>query len=286
MEIKSYQGASARVRRGHWRTLRIAAATGIVLSLGLGAIASVTDDSSVDPQLPLVNQQILQMQSQELATLSASRAEFLFIPRVSLEFGDRDIGSDAPLAAPVQRSPMGLGQQTDQLTHFSLQDIDQLDTPVLVPDDSHIKATAVMSAPKARGQAGWSCLAEALYFEARGETHDGQRAVAEVILNRVDSRTYPNTICQVVGQGAHRRNACQFSYNCDGRPELIAEPRAYERAVEIAKQMVDAKKRPLTDGATHYHSVTVMPRWAGNLTRTTKIGTHIFYRDNAVLTRR
>ena len=75
--------------------------------------------------------------------------------------------------------------------------------------------------PFRKGGAEWACLTEALYFEARGETLKGQLAVAEVILNRVDNRKYPDSICGVITQGASKRHKCQFSFKCDGRPEKI-----------------------------------------------------------------
>lgn len=146
--------------------------------------------------------------------------------------------------------------------------------------------TRITSMPRPRSSAQWRCLAEALYFEARSESVVGQRAVAEVIMNRVDSRKFPNTVCGVVKQGAHRLNACQFSYNCDGRPEHINEPAAFRVATRIAQQAVDSADRPLTDGATHYHTSAVSPSWSRRLTHTATIGSHIFYRDNTVLTRR
>lgn len=134
------------------------------------------------------------------------------------------------------------------------------------------------------GGAQWRCLAEAIYFEARSESVTGQAAVAEVILNRVDSRYYPNTICDVVKQGAHRRNACQFSFACDGRPETITERDAFATAGKIARLLMDGRPRTITEGATHYHTTAVNPRWASKLTRTGVIGEHIFYRMNARLT--
>lgn len=132
--------------------------------------------------------------------------------------------------------------------------------------------------PAADGGAEWACLTEALYFEARGETLKGQMAVAEVILNRVDSRRYPGTICGVITQGAHKRNACQFSFKCDGRPERFAEKAAYERVGKVARLMLEGRDRALTDGATHYHTKRVQPGWSRRLTRTADIGVHVFYR--------
>jgi spore germination cell wall hydrolase CwlJ-like protein len=132
--------------------------------------------------------------------------------------------------------------------------------------------------PAARGGDEWACLTEALYFEARGERLKGQLAVAEVILNRVDNRKYPNTICGVITQGASKRHACQFSFKCDGRPETFSEKRAYERVGKIARLMLAGRERALTGGATHYHTVNVRPSWARRLTKTAQIGTHLFYK--------
>ena len=87
-------------------------------------------------------------------------------------------------------------------------------------------ATYMETVPVANGGKQWSCLTEALYFEARGESIAGQFAVAEVIMNRADSRAFPNTVCGVVNQGIERRHACQFSYNCDGLAERIHDKQA------------------------------------------------------------
>lgn len=132
--------------------------------------------------------------------------------------------------------------------------------------------------PEVTGGREWRCLAEALYFEARSETLAGQFAVGEVILNRVDARNYPNTVCGVVSQGAHRLHRCQFSYNCDGKSEHFAEPVAFERAGKLADMMLQGAARVLTDGATHYHANNVDPRWASSLYFTAQIGSHSFYR--------
>lgn len=136
----------------------------------------------------------------------------------------------------------------------------------------------VANKARAGGHNALSCLSYAIYFEARGETTRGQVAVAEVILNRVDSRRYPSSVCGVVHQGAKNLNACQFSYNCDGRPEVISEAGAFSRAVKIASMMIEGRPRVLTGSATHYHTDAVNPRWAKRLTETTRIGDHIFYK--------
>ena len=133
------------------------------------------------------------------------------------------------------------------------------------------------SMPTANGGKSWQCLTEALYFEARSETLEGQFAVGEVILNRVDSRKFPNSVCGVVTQGAHRLNACQFSYNCDGKAEHFSEARAYARSGKLAKLLLDGRARVLTAGATYYHASSVNPRWSRSFTKTAQIGRHIFY---------
>ena len=101
--------------------------------------------------------------------------------------------------------------------------------------------------PEARGGAQWTCLTEALYFEARGESVAGQFAVAEVILNRVTDPRYPDTICGVVNEGTGRRFACQFTYTCDGRPEAVDDPRMWQRMGQIARH--DARRAGLQPDA-------------------------------------
>ena len=128
-----------------------------------------------------------------------------------------------------------------------------------------------------------SCLAEALYFEARGESVKGQFAVAEVIMNRVDSPSFPNTVCGVVHQGTGKKYACQFTYTCDGHPEVISEEAAYNNAAKIAALMVRGAARPLTDGATYYHTKAVAPAWSRKFSRTAAIGVHYFYRRHTQL---
>lgn len=130
----------------------------------------------------------------------------------------------------------------------------------------------------AEGDEQWRCLARAVYHEARGEGIAGQFAVAEVILNRVDSPDFPGTICGVVGEGAARRGACQFSFACDGRPDSMHNPRARDIARKIARLMIDGAPRRLTQGATHFHTRRVRPRWSRLFDLTAEIGAHVFYR--------
>lgn len=130
--------------------------------------------------------------------------------------------------------------------------------------------------------AEWRCLAEAMYFEARGEGIQGQQAVAEVILNRVDSDHYPDTVCGVVRQGVDN-TTCQFSYYCDGKAERIRNRRVFDRIGKLAWLMLEGRARTLTDAALYFHSVSVSPSWSRKYVRTAKIGRHVFYRPKMAL---
>jgi len=122
------------------------------------------------------------------------------------------------------------------------------------------------------------CLAEAVYYEARSETKPGQIAVAQVIQNRVASKHYPNTICGVVYQGAHRPFACQFSFACDGSMEREPGGLAWIRAKRVAALSMTGQASDMTGRATHYHTTAVNPDWASTLKYTKQIGSHKFYR--------
>ena len=131
--------------------------------------------------------------------------------------------------------------------------------------------------PAPSGDADWECLRKALYFEARGESLKGQFAVAEVILNRVDSAAYPDTVCGVVQQGG--KGGCQFSYVCDGMRDSMSEAAALDEAGRIARVMLDGAPRVLTLGATHFHTRASNPSWARRFPQTAAIGAHLFYRQ-------
>lgn len=198
--------------------------------------------------------------------------------------GDPSFGSAAPVLAARGLRFGGLPQAAARPPRLRPADLPGAsDVPVPLhprpaPPRVDYSTRWLDTLPVAGGDEEFHCLAEALYFEARGETVRGQFAVAEVILNRVDSPAYPDTICGVVHQGTGRRHQCQFSYTCDGVPETIAEPRAWERVAKVARVMIDGAPRPLTGEATHYHTNAVRPSWASRLDRTAEIGTHRFYR--------
>lgn len=123
------------------------------------------------------------------------------------------------------------------------------------------------------------CLAEAVYFESRGEAVRGQIAVAQVVMNRVFSGKYPETVCGVVYQNKYRHFACQFTFACDNNPDVIREPEMWERAKKISKAMLDGQIwLPEVGKSTHYHAYWVRPSWVAEMKKMYKFGVHTFYR--------
>ncbi len=126
------------------------------------------------------------------------------------------------------------------------------------------------------------CLAEAVYFEARGEAVRGQIAVAQVVLNRAFSGFYPSTVCGVVYQNKHRHLACQFTFACDNVADVVREPDMWDRARKIAKATLDGRLwLPEVAKSTHYHAYWVRPSWVNEMKKTYKFGVHTFYRPRA-----
>jgi len=133
-----------------------------------------------------------------------------------------------------------------------------------------------------------SCLAEAVYFEARSESFVAQLAVANVILQRVQSERYPDNVCDVVRQGRTWkgkpvRNKCHFSYWCDGKSETISNVNAYAEAVNVSGLAMKGVVLILTEGSTHYHASYVTPYWAldERFSLMGQIDKHVFYIDNS-----
>lgn len=151
-------------------------------------------------------------------------------------------------------------------------------TPARAKIDGKIDGAALDAMPAASGGDDWRCLSEAIYFESRGEPIEGQIAVAEVVLNRVDDRNFPRTVCGVTRQGVGSGRGCQFSYACDGNPDVMRSAGARARSEKLAALMLAGHPRTVTDGATYFHTRSVRPGWAGKMTRTNAIGHHYFYR--------
>ncbi|MFN3857502.1 MAG: cell wall hydrolase [Caulobacter sp.] len=122
------------------------------------------------------------------------------------------------------------------------------------------------------------CLTQAVYYEARGETPDGQAAVAQVVLNRVRHPAFPKSVCAVVFQGAYGRGVCQFSFACDGSMRRSREPGAWRRAQRVAERALGGYVMPGVGNATHFHTINVSPSWGPRLVRVNQVGLHVFYR--------
>lgn len=132
----------------------------------------------------------------------------------------------------------------------------------------------------ARSATEQKCLATAIYFEARGESVKGELAVAQVVINRLKNPAYPNTVCGVVYQNKNMRNACQFSFACDGIPDRITDATSWARAQVLAKRVLfeDNWWNADVGSSTHYHANYVKPRWARTMKKMQKVGHHIFYK--------
>ncbi|MEQ8406431.1 MAG: cell wall hydrolase [Oceanicaulis sp.] len=151
-----------------------------------------------------------------------------------------------------------------RITARALDDLRSFDT-------SHLDAARAAARER-------RCLAEAIFYEARSERFAGQAAVAEVVLNRVRHRAYPDSVCGVVYQGSERTTGCQFTFTCDGSLEREPYGRTWTKAQLVAEHALMGFAQPVTRRATHYHTTEVNPIWNQSLVRTRRIGAHIFYR--------
>ena len=122
------------------------------------------------------------------------------------------------------------------------------------------------------------CLTQAIYYEAAIEGADGQRAVAQVVLNRLRHAAYPSSVCGVVYQGSERSTGCQFTFTCDGSLARLPAQSLWKQARRIATEALGGKVFAPVGHSTHYHAEYVLPYWADSLDKSIKIGRHIFYR--------
>lgn len=123
-----------------------------------------------------------------------------------------------------------------------------------------------------------ACLTSAIYYEAAIEPEEGQRAVAQVVLNRVRHPAWPNSVCGVVFEGAERVTGCQFTFTCDGALRRNPHPALWERARRIADEALTGHVFAPVGMSTHYHTNWIVPYWAASLVKAQVVGTHIFYR--------
>lgn len=191
---------------------------------------------------------------------------------------------DAPPVrlASLNGDEMPMGSMAAQPLPVSLPPLNMVPLPVPapgVPPPSPAQRLNLDDKEYAKAQ---RCLANAIYWEARSEPVRGQMAVAQVVLNRVFSPFYPNDVCSVVYQNAHRHLSCQFTFACDGKRKTITERGHWARANRIAKQTLDGQIYvPEVAKSTHYHAAYVNPIWNREMKKLVRFGLHSFYRPYA-----
>ena len=174
-----------------------------------------------------------------------------------------------PRPAPVLRF-LKLSPADAYLKNAAIPDSKIADTPA--------RPFYLATATPADAEGSSHCLAQAVYYEAASESLDGQRAVAQVVLNRVRDRRFPKTVCGVVFEGSGLRTGCQFSFTCDGSLSRTPSPAAWLRAQAVADAALGGDVMKAIGHATHYHTVWVTPYWGAGLTKWGRLGAHIFYR--------
>ncbi len=137
--------------------------------------------------------------------------------------------------------------------------------------------------PASRAQA-IECLATVALYEA-GDDRDGQRAVMQVVLNRVQAAGFPKTVCGVVYQGSKRATGCQFSFSCDGSAVRRPERDGWEQARRMARRALDGRVYAPVGRATHYHTDWMVPYWRDSLVKVARVNTHLFYRRRSAADR-
>ena len=216
------------------------------------------------PTVAATARQMIYGEEQVVATMLAQKGATPKVPRSVVLASATPVELDA-VPSPVTAADLApVVAQTTVLAKGGQQDHGRPDFAALIQPQ------------QARAQE--HCLAQAIYFEARSESAQGEAAVAQVVLNRVRSGLYPHTVCGVVFQNYLHHNACQFSFACNGHRLVVHEAAAWQRAVAIAHAVTNGRTYVAKVGdATHYHANYVHPRWAHHMRRMDVIGHHIFY---------
>jgi len=195
----------------------------------------------------------------------------------------------APKAELTEAMLMGYIAKRQNQALDAIESVDISDKPALTPAvlSSYAKADFVPTTKRVKLAEGEKlCLAQAIYHEARGESREGQLAVANVIINRAMSKKYPSTICGVVFQNADKgRYKCQFTFACDGRSDMGRERTAWNRSIKMAEDAFyefQRGERPgvVPNSVLFYHTTAVAPKWSHTFNRVAAIGSHVFYSTN------
>jgi hypothetical protein len=177
------------------------------------------------------------------------------------------------MGTPPQAEPL-------QFRDVSAQDAEAINAGIPISDAPNpaarpFKLEFASVADRARAL---DCLTAAVYYEAAIESTDGQRAVAQVVLNRVRHPAFPKTVCGVVFQGSERSTGCQFTFTCDGALARTPSTQGWARARIVAEEALAGKVYAPVGWATHYHTNWVVPYWSSTLVKSAVVGSHIFYR--------
>ena len=186
-------------------------------------------------------------------------------------FSGSEIGGAAQ-AAPPSPPPLIMRQ-------VAPQDALKLNAAIPVAEGPNPAAKAFkFKGDKAARAQALECLTSAIYYEAGQETPEGQRAVAQVVLNRTRHPAFPSSICGVVYEGSTRATGCQFTFTCDGSLYRGADAVGWRRAYKVAEAAISGSVYEPVGNATHYHANYVVPYWASTLAKNAVVGAHIFYR--------
>ena len=250
----------------------------------------VEDDIALDdkpPELPAPGESYSAERASSLAELSFLDADAVG-RSAQIYFGGGTLGSRsglerwAPGAEPILVSPPVDSDIKLSALEDGATDAGSGGETVAGKDNANLLGSPAQrlgleGKPLAKAQ---KCLADAIYFEARGEVMKGQQAVAQVVMNRVFSGFYPHDVCGVVYQNASRHLACQFTFACEGKDlTKLDEPDMWEQAKQIAKDMLDGRVWLAEVGhATHYHAYWVHPSWVHEMNKLYHLGVHTFYR--------
>jgi len=200
----------------------------------------------------------------------------------------RDPSADAAFYAEAASTPAvreelrraAAATSATQLRQVSVQDALAINEAIPIANIANPAARPFLmsGASDAARTRALDCLTAAIYYEAANESTDGQRGVAQVVLNRVRHPAYPSTVCGVVFEGARRSTGCQFSFSCDGSLRRSPMPAVWSRARTVAEAALNGFVYAPAGWATHYHANYVVPYWASSLVKTVTVGAHIFYR--------
>jgi spore germination cell wall hydrolase CwlJ-like protein len=181
-------------------------------------------------------------------------------------------GMSEAQAAPPAPPPLILQPVAPQQAHKVNAEIPLANGPNPAAAPFAFKGSA-----SARAQA-LNCLASAVYYEAGNQDADGERAVAQVVLNRVRHPAFPNSVCGVVYQGSTRSTGCQFTFTCDGSLAREPDSDGWRRAWKVAEDALSGQVYAPVGWATHYHADYVLPTWAASMAKNAVLGAHLFYR--------